>query len=1073
MKKVFASLFTFALLLSGCSFLDGLTPSSSESGGSSQTEENKITSFEFVTDTNMTLETSESGSFNLLTIYVNDTYQIRTDVDDKIGNDYYFEYSNYDEEVVSVSSTGLVTGLKKDVDSVDVTLYRRKDNKKIKTKYFIVNVREQSDEYANITINDSSLEYDESTKTYSLTLKGGDSYNIPTSVKFNVSYSKVFELENDSYSSFMNVSASGLITTQKVTEDKDGRVVIKTVSSDNTKVYDTIYLNVHVEKSEEVVTKELKVFNLTTGEEYKDGDELSLFVNDSATFIVKYGGSNKYNVSTISNTDVLSLDNDLNKITALSVGKSDITFICEDKSLTLHIEVIENALVEIYSKNGAEDFVIVNNSLKYLGRMFAKYASGLIQDITGSKGLTFVISDLNATHKSVVFSYTSNGITKTVTYEVKYFTAVDYSMDNTSYNMSDYFNNRSRGKYFVLPNEGEINMLVIPVWFTNSNNFFRNDQKEEILEDLEYVYNTNRDKDSFHSVKQFYEEESNGKLTLNINISEFFEPGTSTKQYGDTVQSDILNTYSLADSAVQWYFANHTSESIDDYDSNDDGLVDAVSLVYAANYYGTIGDSNGTTAFQIKNSQGDDHKFNNGSFSPIGGIYGFNKSSDVNNQLNAPDLSKYYPRYFTSGCRTIIHETGHMFGYEDLYEDNHATTKYYPAGRFSMQSHEFGGHEPYQNNLVGWSKPDIYDANDYEVGETITVKINDYATSGNNILLTNKMNANNSLFDEYMLLELFAPTGLNYYDAKNSAVNFTEPGIRLWHVNSILEDYTNSGKETTEISNNNWVNLKYSNNDQSSEFDLAHWIRNNPEEPYDTTSTVKNSYGLFKAGDHFDIGTYQSQFVNGDKLDNKEKLGWEFNVDSIYQTVDNEYGAIITLTRVDNTRTDFEFESRINKDIAVQPTEDGNDYAKALLGDDELFSLIYNFNNASIPSYYTQGYPISSRGVCLFASTDGNGGSLVITIKDKEGYTVKITSISITSTMLTKASVTALVNGEVVVGTSFTGPYNNYDEYNEKGLTFEVNNNSVTIQNKYTGGTDYWSVLAIYSVSINYHIEKI
>ena len=50
---------------------------------------------------------------------------------------------------------------------------------------------------------------------------------------------------------------------------------------------------------------------------------------------------------------------------------------------------------------------------------------------------------------------------------------------------------------------------------------------------------------------------------------------------------------------------------------------------------------------------------------------------------------------------------------------------------------------------------------------------------------------------------------------------------------------------------------------------------------------------------------------------------------------------------------------------------------------------------------------------------------------------------------------------------------NEYDEYNEKGLTFEVNNKSITIQNQYKDGTDYWSVLAIYSISISYHIEKI
>lgn len=1071
MKKQAISLIVFTFLLSGCFFSNNNNPSSSNN--SSYKEE--ITSFDFVTDTMMTQETNDDGSqFYKLTIYVDETYQIKTNVDDKIGNDYYFQYSDFDTSVVDISSTGLVTAMGRGVDTVKVGLYRRSDSKKIHTKYFVANVKEVASEYANITINDSTLDYDEETRTYSLTLNGGESYHINTSVSYNVSYNKIFALTDESYSSFMNVDSNGSVTTQHVTEDQDGKIEIKTISEDGSKVYDTIYLAVHVHNADEPVVKQLEVTNLSSGEKLSNGDNLSLFVHESIAFGIEYGEENQYGVTTVSNNEVLELDNDTNTITGLAAGTSDVTFMCEDKSLTIHVEVSRNTLTEIYSKNGSDDFVIINGNLLFLGRMFAKYLSGDEIDITKSSDLTFVIADAVPPHKSVTFTYIDGSDTQSVTYSVVYLVGEEYVADSTNYNMADYFSNHYQDNCFVLPNEGTIHMLVIPIWFTNSTNFFRENQKDEILADLEYVYNSERDKDNFHSVKQFYEKESSGKLVLNITISEFYESGTSSTSYGDTVESDKVNTHNLADHAIQWYFNNHTDESIDDYDSNGDGLADAVSLVYAANYYGTIGDANGSTAFQFKNNKGSTHRYNNGSFSPIGGIYGFNKTSDPSKQLEAEDLSTYYPSYyFTTGCRTIIHETGHMFGFADLYEDNHAETKYYPAGTFSMQDYNVGGHDPYQMNLVGWSQPQIYDASNYDVGDSITVKIDDFASSGDNILLTRDMNEYNSLFDEYMLLELLAPTGLNYYDAKNSPFSFKDAGIRLWHVNSILEDYSNSEKETSEISNETWVNLKYSNNDQSSEYDLAHWIRNNVEETYDTISTIKDSYGLFKTGDHFDMDSYSSQFVNPGKLDNKEKLGWEFTVDSVYKTVDDEYGAIITLARVENTRVDFDFGARLDKDIATQPTVDGNDYAEELLGDDELFSLIYNFNDATAPAYYTQGKPISYKGLCLFASPNGNGGSLVISINDKDGYVVKINSISITYSMLTKASVTAVVGGDTITGTSFTGPYNDYDEYNEAGLTFEVNNDSITIQNRYTEGTDYWSVLAIYSVSINYHMEKI
>ena len=201
MKKQAISLIVFTFLLSGCFFSNNNNPSSSNN--SSYKEE--ITSFDFVTDTMMTQETNDDGSqFYKLTIYVDETYQIKTNVDDKIGNDYYFQYSDFDTSVVDISSTGLVTAMGRGVDIVKVGLYRRSDSKRIHTKYFVANVKEVASEYANITINDSTLDYDEETRTYSLTLNGGESYYIPTSVTYNVSYNKVFALTDESFSSFMD-----------------------------------------------------------------------------------------------------------------------------------------------------------------------------------------------------------------------------------------------------------------------------------------------------------------------------------------------------------------------------------------------------------------------------------------------------------------------------------------------------------------------------------------------------------------------------------------------------------------------------------------------------------------------------------------------------------------------------------------------------------------------------------------------------------------------------------------------------------------------------------------------------
>ena len=323
MKKGFITVIaTFALVLSGCSLFGG---------GSDSQSKDDIKSFEFVTDSTLTIE----DSVYVLTMYVGDTYQLITNIDDKLDDKYHFTYESVDEPKYTISSTGLVSAAEKCVETFGVRLIRNSDSKKLAYKSLVINIKEPSQEYANITLSDSTLEYDESTRTYSLSIKGGNEYHITTSIKSNVAYIRSFELSSSEYSSFMAVDASGKVTTQVVSEDKN--VTIKTKSMDNSRVYDTVYLNVHVEKND-VVVNDLVVTNLSSGAKVNDGDKLSLYVEESLTFGIKYGEDNKYGVMSVSNSDVLTLENNLNKITAASAGKSNVTFAYEDKSITIEIE---------------------------------------------------------------------------------------------------------------------------------------------------------------------------------------------------------------------------------------------------------------------------------------------------------------------------------------------------------------------------------------------------------------------------------------------------------------------------------------------------------------------------------------------------------------------------------------------------------------------------------------------------------------------------------------------------------------------------------------------------------------
>lgn len=378
-----------------------------------------------------------------------------------------------------------------------------------------------------------------------------------------------------------------------------------------------------------------------------------------------------------------------------------------------------------------------------------------------------------------------------------------------------------------------------------------------------------------------------------------------------------------------------------------------------------------------------------------------------------------------------------------------------------MQEDDYGTLDPYHVNRIGWSKPQVYASSDYALGDKITLHLTDFQSSGQNIILTNKWNEANSLYDEYLILELFAPAGLNEYDAKVMFMNRIPSGIRVWHVNSVLSEL--HGDETSTIIDGKQYKLAYDNNDVESKFDVVHMIRNNPEEAYHTTSRLQYDPVLFRQGDAFDMQTFASQFINGSKLDNGEKLGWAFTVDCIYTNADGTCGAVITLERTDNARTEFSQTITLNRSDLTTPSGK-EDYSEAIFGENGEFSFMYQY--VTPPSYYTQDVPISQKGMCLFASADGNGGYIDLSIKEIDGKEVCITSISVTYSKLTNASLTVLVEENAVKGEAFTPE--NGDAY---GYIFVVNGTSVRIQNQYSEKIDYWSVLPLYELTIHYTVK--
>lgn len=555
-----------------------------------------------------------------------------------------------------------------------------------------------------------------------------------------------------------------------------------------------------------------------------------------------------------------------------AVGSTSVTLTygqgtSQEKSITINVEVIDRkALTGIEVPAGADAFTIVGNSVYVNGKIYAVYAVGNPEAINGNDDLAITLADTaDANVKQVTLTYTYRGVTKTAQLDVPV-TKTGLTKTELTQNYQTYWQANDR---ISTPTQGEVKVLAIPVWFTDSNDFINDEQnqKQQITNDLNTCLFGDNDDLAWRSLKTYYLEESLGQMCISGVVAPWYECGQVSTSYGD--KDTAITT--LAVDAVNWYL-NTSGKTVADYDGNSDGKIDHVILYYGANYHCF---RNGYTVASAWCRRTKQSNFSNYSWISVMDMYGRAGLNAGANQLSEADLAGRYGL----DCRTTIHEFGHALGLYDVYDTNKLATV--PTS-FTMQSNDNGGHDPYSMMALGWAKPYVFDSSDITLANEINVTINDFQASGDVILLTSNWNATKQIFDEYILLELYTPTGLNAYDAIKTGYADCV-GIRVWHVNATINSAT---KEHA-----------YSNNSAETNYDLLHFIRNNSDCAYHATDTLKQD-NLFVTGDTFDMNTYCSQFYNADgKLDNGNNLGWSFVVNAINIDIYGNATAVIKLIK--------------------------------------------------------------------------------------------------------------------------------------------------------------------------------
>lgn len=462
------------------------------------------------------------------------------------------------------------------------------------------------------------------------------------------------------------------------------------------------------------------------------------------------------------------------------------------------------------------------------------------------------------------------------------------SKTHLSYTYDDY----KKNNYYALDNcplSGSPKLLIIPIWFSDSDTFIATDHKETVRSDIEKTYLGSNSDTGWRSVKTFYEEESQSAMTLSGVVTDWYNVGVSYKTYANSSSGQSATT-SLVTTASNAYFGKSGSDPRSSFDTNNDGYLDGVMLIYAAPDFQSLGNESYQNlwayCYWVQQSASLTNPIPNVFF---WASYDFMYSSSKS--YTQTGLTSY-GHGDTSHCNldshTFIHEMGHVLGLDDYYD--YSSNSFEPAGGFSMQDMNVGGHDPYSVMAYGWADP-------YIPTKTMSITINPFQSSHDMILLAN--HTVNSVFDEYMLLELYTPTGLNQFDTtyqyrggypQGSSV----PGIRLWHVDARLITIEGGYYDWTTNPNDGGLMHAMSNTYEGSDhsspigedydnYNILQLIRNDTSESYRTSSWL-GSNSLFKQGNSYSQSTYSGQFVEGSKMNDGSALGWSFSVTSLSST---------------------------------------------------------------------------------------------------------------------------------------------------------------------------------------------
>lgn len=442
--------------------------------------------------------------------------------------------------------------------------------------------------------------------------------------------------------------------------------------------------------------------------------------------------------------------------------------------------------------------------------------------------------------------------------------------------MKRYFEKERIGNPLPIPSTGAYNLLVIPVQFSDKP------ISDEQMDRLGKAFNGTSADTGWESVNSYYKKSSYGKLDMTFDVQKPFVTDKNYKYYEDysgkitvdgetiTKTGDIL----LLELALAYY-----AQSLDltKYDTDNDGIIDAVYLIYSAPVtYDSEANADSIYWAYVTTYPTETQKYDGLEV----GYYlfaGFDFMDEHTGNSNDTYLGQegYTPyKGLKIMAETYIHETGHLLGLDDYYDYEDAKGSGEGLGGADMMDYNVGDHNAYSKLILGWVDPTV-------ITTTQTVTINAFESSGQFLMVL--LDYDGTYFSEYLLIDLYANTGLNslgasqqnsllYYDSTTKVG--AEYGVRIYHISSSIKTpYNDDYGSFTD------------NNNSVSDTALIKLVEADGEKKFASTEGYAESTDLWMAGD-----SLLSAFSNYARNDNK-KVNFDIRIDSVSKT-----SATITIT---------------------------------------------------------------------------------------------------------------------------------------------------------------------------------